>query len=343
MSGIYDIEKMKQKPVYPTVKTPQYSDWALFNMGKELEDYVDTLTPGGGDYIAGTGIEITPERVINNTAPGVQYTAGDGIDISGSVISSLVKSLEFVTYSNLVIPTLTPGFGGHITIDNLDNNYDYFIFVEVLAGSYCIAPSFVTRGGSSIDLYVFNRGGADLSGMNVGQYTIYRVKKKENWNYIHIIGSISINARMIPAGGNTGEVLCKISNDDYSATWKTIGKTITTEVIVPPITLAELFNTLSNATLGTEFVLNKMTYTVGSGNYALSGKFTKVEPTRSTISAMFIGGGVVSANDGSPTLAPMITLEGSDIKVYDSYNIASSKTIATLTGTTWDIIKMTYN
>ena len=34
---IFDEDKMKQTPLYPTKQTPSYADWALFNMGKELE------------------------------------------------------------------------------------------------------------------------------------------------------------------------------------------------------------------------------------------------------------------------------------------------------------------
>jgi hypothetical protein len=34
---IYDKSKMNQKVVYPTKQTPSYADWALFEMGKELE------------------------------------------------------------------------------------------------------------------------------------------------------------------------------------------------------------------------------------------------------------------------------------------------------------------
>lgn len=277
-----------------------------------------------------------------------EYTAGDGIDITNNTISSLVKSLEFVSYNELIIPSLPGGYGGHITVDNLDNNYDYFIFVEVLDGSYCTAPSFVTRGGSSIDLYVFNKGGADKSGTNIGQYTIYRTKKKESWNYIHIIGSIASNANMVPMGGATGEVLAKISDTNYSVIWKAIGKTITTNVLVPPTaTLPTIYDVLMDAPLGTEIVINKLTFTVGTGSasYAISGKFTKVEPIKQssqTISAMFLGAGAVQNNGGSPSPAPMIVLDSGDIK-YSTYNYATFTTIGALAGTEWDIIVMTYN
>lgn len=304
MTGIYDIEKMKQKPVYPTRETAQYSDWALFNMGKELEDYVDTLTPGGEeytagdgidiseehvisntkpgiDYTAGTGIEITNENVINNTAPGVQYVAGDGIDISGDTISSLVKSLEFVSYNDLIIPSLTPGYGGHITVQNLDDNYDYFIFVEVDDGSHCIAPSFVTRGGTSIDLYVYNKGGGDSSGLKIGQYTIYRVKKTANWNYIHIIGSTAVNANMVPMGGDTGEVLSKISGTNYSVIWKTIGKTVTTKVydetLTNPITKNDLITIMDGHNVGDQLIFSHTVATIGGNTYWLYGNMTKAD------------------------------------------------------------------
>lgn len=330
--------------------TKQYVDDADAATLATAKAYTDDEIAGIDvpEYTAGTGIEITSEKVINNTAPGTQYVAGDGIDISNNTISSLVKSLEFVSYNELIIPSLPGGYGGHITIDNLDNNYDYFIFVEVLDGSYCTAPSFVTRGGSSIDLYVFNKGGADKSGTNIGQYTIYRTKKKESWNYIHIIGSIASNANMIPMGGNAGEVLAKISDTNYSATWKTIGKTITTNVLVPPTaTLPTIYDVLMDAPLGTEIVINKFTFTVGTSSaiYAISGKFTKVEPIKQssqTISAMFLGAGAVQNNGGSPSPAPMIVLDSGDIK-YSTYNYATFTTIGALSGTEWDIIVMTYN
>ena len=344
MSGIYDIDKMKQKPIYPTKETSQYSDWALFNMGKELEDYVDTLTPGGGDYIAGTGIEITPERVINNTAPGIQYVAGDGIDISGSTISSLVKGLEFVSYAQLVLEQLTPGYGGHITIQNLDNNYDYFIFVEVDDGSHCQAPSSVTRGGSSIDLYVFNRGGGDLSGIVIGQYTIYRTKKKESWNYIHIIGSVAANANLVPMGGTTGEVLAKISDTNYSVIWKSIGKTITIQTLLSQDSdLSAIIAALNNAPVGTEFVINNLTYRTGTSttDNTLSGRFTKVTPTETGISAIFVGMGASSASNASPVVIPMLALNSGNISVYN-YNMSQHPNISSISGD-WSVYVMTYN
>lgn len=288
----------------------------------------------------------TAKAYTDDEIAGIQYVAGDGIDISGNTISSLVKSLEFVSYNELILSSLPAGYGGHIDVLNLDNNYDYFIFVEVNSGSHCIAPSFVTRGGSSIELYVFNKGGADLSGINIGQYTIYRVKKKENWNYIHIIGSLATNANMVPMGGDAGEVLYKISGTNYSVSWKAIGKTITTNVLVPPTaTLTEVYNTLANAPLGAEIVINKLTFTIGNVNYAISGKFTKVEPIKQssqTILAMFLGAGAVQNNGGSASPAPMLVLDNGDIK-YSTYNYASLTTIGALTGTEWDVIVMTYN
>ena len=42
---IYDESKMKQKVVYPTKQTPSYADWALFEMGKELELHGSVFDP----------------------------------------------------------------------------------------------------------------------------------------------------------------------------------------------------------------------------------------------------------------------------------------------------------
>lgn len=41
---IYDEDKMNQKPVYPTKRTPSYADWSLFDMGADLEQAVNVIT-----------------------------------------------------------------------------------------------------------------------------------------------------------------------------------------------------------------------------------------------------------------------------------------------------------
>ena len=42
---IFEEDKMLQdKDIYSTERTPSYADWALFNMGKELEEKIPTTT-----------------------------------------------------------------------------------------------------------------------------------------------------------------------------------------------------------------------------------------------------------------------------------------------------------
>ena len=57
--SIYDESKMRQKVVYPTKQTPSYADWALFEMGKELEAHGSIFDPAQ-DVIFKTATGITP-------------------------------------------------------------------------------------------------------------------------------------------------------------------------------------------------------------------------------------------------------------------------------------------
>lgn len=97
MAGIYNEEKMKQKPVYPTRETAQYSDWALFNMGKELEKVVDELGPGAGEVIGTAPIVVTKSE----GTTGISLDFGDGLkkDENDKLIVDVEDShtLEFNT------------------------------------------------------------------------------------------------------------------------------------------------------------------------------------------------------------------------------------------------------
>lgn len=77
MVGIYNEEKMKQKPVYPTRETAQYSDWALFNMGKELEKKVDEIGPGTGSLRGVNPINISTVEDETN----ISLKTGQGLTV----------------------------------------------------------------------------------------------------------------------------------------------------------------------------------------------------------------------------------------------------------------------
>ena len=62
--SIYTRDKMKQKTVYPTEQTPSYADWALYEMGKELEAKVDSIggVPEHTSEDAGKVLKVTAEN-----------------------------------------------------------------------------------------------------------------------------------------------------------------------------------------------------------------------------------------------------------------------------------------
>lgn len=72
--AIYDESKMLQKDVYATERTPSYADWALFNMGKELEEKMPTKS---GRDIRSIHIDIiggdNPLRQAFDTRGGYTY------------------------------------------------------------------------------------------------------------------------------------------------------------------------------------------------------------------------------------------------------------------------------
>lgn len=81
---IYDESKMRQKVVYPTKQTPSYADWALFNMGKELEAhggaydpvqdvFIKTVTGVKSALLNSISIEISEEVPVSITYNDTTY------------------------------------------------------------------------------------------------------------------------------------------------------------------------------------------------------------------------------------------------------------------------------
>ena len=100
---IFDKEKMKQKVVYPTEQTPSYADWALFEMGKELEE----SGSGGTAYTAGSGIAISEENVISNTAqPDVTKEYVDGADVN---LQQQIQGKVNINLDNVNVGSATAG------------------------------------------------------------------------------------------------------------------------------------------------------------------------------------------------------------------------------------------
>ena len=69
---IYDRDRMFQLPVFPTKQTPSYADWALYEMGRELEDQVNGM--GSGDWTVVQPEDYASLLVDNTTVKDVYYT-----------------------------------------------------------------------------------------------------------------------------------------------------------------------------------------------------------------------------------------------------------------------------
>ena len=89
----YDIEKMKQKVVYPTEQTPSYADWRLFEMGVELEKKVDS---GGGSVIVDDELSTTSENPVQNK---IITTEINSQDTRITVIETKLLSTETLVFT----------------------------------------------------------------------------------------------------------------------------------------------------------------------------------------------------------------------------------------------------
>lgn len=185
---IYTRDKMKQKTVYPTEQTPSYADWALYEMGKDLEDKVDEQS-GGAEYTAGSGISISEENVISNTAqPDVTKSYVDNADlglqqqIDAVVASSDVKDIVG-TYADLqAYDTSTLGNNDIIKVltDSTHNNatgyYRWVITQDVGAWTYIGSEGpYYTK--SEADTLLLDKLNKNFNNADVGQATAGQVLK----------------------------------------------------------------------------------------------------------------------------------------------------------------------
>ena len=181
--AIFDEKRMKQKEIYPTKQTPSYADWALFEMGKELEE----SGSGGVEYTAGSGISISEENVISNSAqPDVNKAYVDGVDlnlqqqIDAVVASSDVKDIVG-TYAELqAYDTTTLGNNDivKVLVDSTHNDamgyYRWVITEGVGAWTYIGSEGpYYTK--SQTDALLNDKLEDDFSNADVGQATAGQV------------------------------------------------------------------------------------------------------------------------------------------------------------------------
>lgn len=118
--SIYDEKKMKQKVVFPTKQTPSYADWALFEMGKELEAHGSVFDPA--------------QDTIFKTVTGVISTLLT--DISIEVTESLPTGITYldVTYKLEADETSD----AYVIIDETDDSTVGYMYIygDVEVGTY---------------------------------------------------------------------------------------------------------------------------------------------------------------------------------------------------------------
>lgn len=135
---IYDEEKMKQLPVYPTKQTPSYADWRLFRMGKKLEDAVK------GIIQVFTGITPTSEDagktiVIDSEGKGTLSSETIGTDtkpikvVDGVAVAVTNDLMDLETNQNILgVKTFSSANGFNIEIPNAGGDYAITSISKVL-------------------------------------------------------------------------------------------------------------------------------------------------------------------------------------------------------------------
>jgi len=86
ITSVYAANPASKDYVDQQVQTLQTTD-------QSLQAQINNIQPGI-TYTGGTGISITGTQ-INNTQPGISYTAGTGISITGTTISATTGAAEF--------------------------------------------------------------------------------------------------------------------------------------------------------------------------------------------------------------------------------------------------------
>lgn len=230
---IYTRDKMKQKTVYPTEQTPSYADWALYEMGKDLEDKVDEQS-GGAEYTAGSGISISEENVISNTAqPDVTKSYVDNADlglqqqIDAVVASSDVKDIVG-TYADLqAYDTTTLGNNDIIKVltDSTHNNatgyYRWVITQDVGAWTYIGSEGpYYTK--SEADTLLLDKLNKNFNNADVGQATAGQVLKVNSSANGVEFGDVPTELPAI-SSGDAGKVLT-VNLGETGIEWKELSK-----------------------------------------------------------------------------------------------------------------------
>jgi len=131
--AIFDEKKMEQKPIYPTKRTPSYADWALFNMGKELEESV-----------AGGGGEITVDQ---------EVIAGSENPVAGGAVKTYVDTE--VGNVNEVPDSTAADVNKILTVDaNGEPNWSTPLTPQVTVDQTVIAGSTNPVAGGAVKSYV---------------------------------------------------------------------------------------------------------------------------------------------------------------------------------------------
>lgn len=227
---IFDKERMKQKIIYPTKQTPSYADWALFEMGKELEE----SGSGGTAYTAGSGIAISEENVISNIAqPDVTKAYVDSVDVNlqqqidAIVASSDVKDIVG-TYAQLqAYDTTTLGNNDiiKVLVDSTHNDamgyYRWIITEGVGAWSYIGSEGpYYTK--SQDDVLLQGKVNTNLDNVNVGSATAGQVVKVNSSANGVEFGDVPKELPSI-ASGDAGKVL-QVNSGETGVEWDSVNE-----------------------------------------------------------------------------------------------------------------------
>ena len=148
---IYDEDKMNQKPVYPTKRTPSYADWSLFDMGADLEEVVNGITQEITDLPAiPTPTIADAGEYIKVDAEG-DYELGSIVSVPTPEVADEGKILTVndagayalaMHYNKTAVSAITDLYANDLFIGTLvdTNTYKGVFLATVLEGDVTLSP-----------------------------------------------------------------------------------------------------------------------------------------------------------------------------------------------------------
>lgn len=217
--SIFDEEKMEQKVVYPTKKTPDYAAWALFNMGKELEEKVDGMGSGLPEHTsedAGKVLKVTAQNEVawatdEQGHAQVQANWNETDNTQPSYIQNkptIPSDFEYIKSVSGGPYTITANGNTTITAETLANAFsrkDIIVFVKYVSDKVMVRP----RQEMDTNQIKFDVVNSSLDTTCYIDYTVYAKditpgrEEPEGVNICSVIGAVGRKYAAVPNSTTT--------------------------------------------------------------------------------------------------------------------------------------------